>query len=161
MLYLDYGKQPGTWTPNMYGGNENLDAIEFLKTMNKYIAKRGDGCFTIAEESSGWFELLRQIMMTLLCLLISRITAGLRIFLNSWELTAVQKGEYDKLTYGMLYNYGEDFMLSLNHDDFRRKHLWIWCQAVMRRHICQISRLHLDSCMHIREARCLQQTDGT
>ena len=34
MLYLDYGKQPGTWTPNMYGGNENLDAIEFLKTMN-------------------------------------------------------------------------------------------------------------------------------
>ena len=38
-----------------------------------------------------------------------------------------------------------------------RKHLWIWCQAVMRRHICQISRLHLDSCMHIREARCLQQ----
>ena len=39
----------------MYGGNENLDAIEFLKTMNKCIAKRGDGCFTIAEESSGWF----------------------------------------------------------------------------------------------------------
>ena len=55
MLYLDYGKKDGEWVANIYGGNENLDAIEFLKTMNKYIAKRGDGCFTIAEESSGWF----------------------------------------------------------------------------------------------------------
>ena len=50
MLYLDYGKNPGEWTPNMYGGNENLDAIEFIKQMNEYVHKRNDGVITIADE---------------------------------------------------------------------------------------------------------------
>lgn len=56
MLYLDYGKNPGEWTPNMYGGNENLDAIEFIKQMNEYVHKRNDGVITIADEKSLWSD---------------------------------------------------------------------------------------------------------
>ena len=122
MLYLDYGKQPGTWTPNIYGGIENLDAIEFIKTMNKCIAKRKDGCFTIAEESSGWFGVTAADNDDPLGFSYKQNNCWTKDFLEFMGTDPLfRKGEYDKLTYGMLYNYGEDFILSLNHDDFREK----------------------------------------
>lgn len=54
MLYLDYGKQDGQWLPNKYGGNENLDAVWFFKHLNSIIHGRGDGSMIIAEESTAW-----------------------------------------------------------------------------------------------------------
>lgn len=54
MLYLDYGKQDGEWVANMYGGNENLEAIAFLQHINDCIHKEKSGVMTIAEESTAW-----------------------------------------------------------------------------------------------------------
>ncbi len=54
MLYLDYSKQPGDWVPNQFGGNENLEAIAFLKTFNEVVHQYHPGVLTIAEESTSW-----------------------------------------------------------------------------------------------------------
>ena len=54
MLYLDYGKQDGEWLPNIYGGNENLEAIELLKKLSGVFHERKDGALLIAEESTAW-----------------------------------------------------------------------------------------------------------
>ena len=54
MLYLDYGKNDGEWVPNLYGGNENLEAMEFLKHLNSVFEGRKDGTVIVAEESTAW-----------------------------------------------------------------------------------------------------------
>jgi 1,4-alpha-glucan branching enzyme len=54
MLYLDYSRGPGEWAPNRYGGRENLEAVDFVKTLNAAIAEEQPGCFTAAEESTAW-----------------------------------------------------------------------------------------------------------
>lgn len=54
MLYLDYGRDFGNWLPNMYGGNENLDAIDMLKQLNTVMKERYPSCIMIAEESTAW-----------------------------------------------------------------------------------------------------------
>lgn len=120
MLYLDYGKEPSTWQPNIYGGNENLDAIDFLKQMNKAVAARGNGAITIAEESSGWFGVTAADNNDSLGFTYKQNncwTGDFFGFINKDPL--FRKGEYDRLTYGMLYNYGEDFLLSFDHDCFK------------------------------------------
>lgn len=57
MLYLDYGRNPGEWTPNIYGTNENLDALEFLKHLNSVIKERNPGLLLVAQENGLWPEL--------------------------------------------------------------------------------------------------------
>lgn len=118
MLYLDYGKNPGEWTPNMYGGNENLDAIEFIKQMNEYVHKRNDGVITIADEKSLWSDVTRNND--------NEDSLGFDYKLNDgfneefFEFVKqdplFRKGMYNRVTYEMLYHYKEHFITNLTYE---------------------------------------------
>lgn len=119
MLYLDYGKNPSTWEPNIYGGNENLEAIEFLKEVNALIEKRADGVISIAEESSGWGGVTKANDGNSLGFDYKLNNGWKKDFLEFISTDPLfRKGEYDKLTYGMLYNYSENYILPLTFDNF-------------------------------------------
>lgn len=116
MLYLDYGKEPGSWIPNMYGGNENLAAIEFIKNLNKMAAK--ENVITIAEESSGWIGITKDF---------DGDNLGFDYVLNkNWTNDYLEfmeqdplfrKGLYDNLILPMVYNYNERFIQKFSADD--------------------------------------------
>ena len=117
MLYLDYGKEPGQWIPNIYGGNENLDAVDFLKRLTTCFGRRGDGAILIAEESAAW----------------PRVTGDeddalgfdykwnngwLNDFLNYMRCDPYFRHQrYGELTFSMLYAYSEAFILALPHHE--------------------------------------------
>jgi len=118
MLYLDYSRGPGEWIPNRYGGRENLEAIEFLKEMNAVVHRRFPGVLTIAEESTAWPG-------------VSRPTAeGGLGFSAKWNMGFMhdmlayfhedpihRKFHHDKLTFGLLYAFNENFVLPFSHDE--------------------------------------------
>lgn len=116
VLYLDYGKHAGEWIPNIYGGNENLAAIEFIKGLRKLISKHGGRPLLVAEESSAWPMVTGDITADGL---------GFDYKLNDgWKKEVIpflkmdplfRKGIYDKLTYSMLYQYTEDFILDYSY----------------------------------------------
>ena len=116
MLYLDYGKRPGEWTPNMYGGNENLDAIEFIKQMNAYIHSKNRNIISIADETSRWPGVTDTNNETLGFdyKLNDGLAEEFREFIKQDPL--FRKGVYNKLTYEMFYHYKERFMTSVSYD---------------------------------------------
>lgn len=117
MLYLDYGKQPSTWQPNIYGGNENLEAIEFIKDVNSLISKRKDGVISIAEESSSWPNVTKVNVGDNLGFDLKLNNCFKKDFIDFISTDPLfRKGEYEKLTYGMLYNYSEDFVVGITYD---------------------------------------------
>jgi 1,4-alpha-glucan branching enzyme len=116
LLYLDYGRNPGEWIPNIYGGNENLDAVAFLKELRKQLDKEQKYTLLIAEDSSAWPMVTGKEEQSL----------GIDFKWNySWRKDFMEflgqdplfrKGIYGKLTENMLYNYSENFMLEFSHD---------------------------------------------
>ncbi|MFF7890142.1 1,4-alpha-glucan branching enzyme [Streptomyces sp. NPDC020794] len=118
MLYLDYSREPGQWTPNEYGGRENLDAVAFLQEMNATVYRRAPGVMTIAEESTAWDGVTR-----------STSDGGLGFGLKwnmGWMHDSLEyiahdpvhrKYHHNEMTFSMVYAYSENYVLPISHDE--------------------------------------------
>ncbi len=118
MLYLDYSREPGEWVPNVHGGRENLEAIEFLRKMNILVYGDQPGAMTIAEESTAWPMVSRPVY-------VGGLGFGFKWNMG-WmhdTLRYIGKGpihrryHHDDLTFGLLYAFHENFVLPLSHDE--------------------------------------------
>ncbi len=118
MLYLDFGKEPGQWLPNQYGGRENLDAINFLRRMNETVSRECPGAVTIAEESTAFPAVTHPA---------SEGGLGFGFKWNmGWMndiLSYIQKDpiyrryHHNQVTFSMMYAYSENYVLSFSHDE--------------------------------------------
>jgi 1,4-alpha-glucan branching enzyme len=118
MLYLDYSRAADQWIPNEYGGRENLEAITFLKRMNELVHGEHPGAFTVAEESTAWPG-------------VSKPTGeGGLGFSYKWNMGWMhdtlsymaedpmhRRHHHDKMTFGLVYAFSENFVLPLSHDE--------------------------------------------
>jgi 1,4-alpha-glucan branching enzyme len=118
MLYLDYSRKAGEWIPNPHGGNENIEAIAFLRRMNELAYGQHPGIMTVAEESTAWAGVSRPTW-----------TGGLG-FGFKWNMgwmhdtldfmsqePIYRRWQHHKMTFGLLYAFSENFVLPLSHDE--------------------------------------------
>lgn len=118
MLYLDYGRQGGNAPRNMYGGNENLEAVEFLKHLNSQFRIAFPGTLLIAEESTAWENVTLPVEEGGLGFDLKWNMGWMNDFLSYMQTDPFfRKQNYRSLTFSMLYNYSEDFQLVLSHDE--------------------------------------------
>ena len=127
LLRLDFCKEEGQWLPNVYGGSENLEAIEFLKHMNSVIAEREPGALMIAEDSTAWPGVTKKVDEGGLGFSLKWNMGWMNDFLSYIKLDPIyRKYHQNKLTFGMAYHYAENFVLVLSHDEV----VSYWCRAL-------------------------------
>ena len=118
MLYLDYSRKAGEWLPNKFGGRENLDVIEFLKQLNLMVGEDFTGVLTIAEESTAWPMVSRPVYLGGLGFSMKWNMGWMNDTLAYIENDPVHRRyHHDKLTFGQLYAYSENFVLPFSHDE--------------------------------------------
>ena len=118
MLYLDYSRKHGEWLPNKFGGRENLDAIEFLKQLNVMVHEDFPGALTIAEESTAWPMISRPVYLGGLGFSMKWNMGWMNDTLSYIESDPIHRRyHHDKLTFGQLYAYSENFVLPFSHDE--------------------------------------------
>jgi 1,4-alpha-glucan branching enzyme len=117
MLYLDYARQPGEWIPNMYGGNENLEAVDFLRRFNE-LAHQVPGAVTIAEESTAFTGVSRPVYLNGLGFTMKWNMGWMHDMLDYFEKDPVhRKFHHHNITFSMLYAFTENFVLPISHDE--------------------------------------------
>ena len=118
MLYLDYGKQDGQWVANIYGGNENLEAMELLKHLNSVMKKRNPGVLMIAEESTAWPKITSKVEEDGLGFDLKWNMGFMNDFLSYIGYDPYFRAHHhNELTFSMVYAYSENFMLVFSHDE--------------------------------------------
>jgi 1,4-alpha-glucan branching enzyme len=118
MLYLDYSREQGEWVPNQYGGRENLEALGFLRQLTETIAHDQPGCFTVAEESTAWPGVTRPVSEGGLGFTFKWNMGWMHDTLSYFSLDPVYRSHHhDQLTFAMMYEYSERFIMPLSHDE--------------------------------------------
>jgi 1,4-alpha-glucan branching enzyme len=117
MLYLDYSRQPGEWIPNQFGGNENLDAIRFLRIFNEQ-AHKVQGAVTIAEESTAFPGVSKPTYLNGLGFTMKWNMGWMHDMLHYFSEDPVyRKFHHNNITFSMLYAFTENFVLPVSHDE--------------------------------------------
>lgn len=118
MLYLDYSRKNGEWIPNIYGGNENLEAISFLRKMNELAYGQVKGAITVAEESTAWPMVSRPTSMGGLGFGYKWNMGWMNDTLSYISKDPIhRKYHHGMLTFGLLYAFNENFILPISHDE--------------------------------------------
>ncbi|MBF0624518.1 MAG: 1,4-alpha-glucan branching protein GlgB [Magnetococcales bacterium] len=118
MLYHDYARKDGEWLPNEYGGKENLEAVAFLRLLNQQVRERGAGAITIAEESTAWGGVSRPVEEGGLGFWFKWNMGWMNDTLKYMKEDPIHRRyHHNKLSFGMLYAFHENFILPLSHDE--------------------------------------------
>ncbi len=118
MLYLDYSREHGQWMPNIYGGHEHLEAIDFIKELNATVHQQFSGIITLAEESTDWPMVSRPVDVGGLGFSIKWNMGWMHDTLSYMQTDPVYRGFHqNQLTFSQLYAYSENFILPLSHDE--------------------------------------------
>ena len=118
MLYLDYSRKEGEWIPNQYGGREDLEAVEFLKMLNATVGETHPGCFTVAEESTSWPRVTGPVSEGGLGFTFKWNMGWMHDTLRYFALDPIHRRfHHELLTFGMMYEYSEHFIMPLSHDE--------------------------------------------
>ncbi len=117
MLYLDYSRKPGEWIPNRYGGNENLEAIDFLRRFNE-LAHAVPGAITIAEESTAFSGVSRPVYLNGLGFTMKWNMGWMHDMLDYFSKESIfRKYHHNNITFSLLYAFTENFVLPISHDE--------------------------------------------
>ncbi len=118
MLYLDYSREDGEWEPNEFGGNENLDAVQFIKEFNQAVFSAFDGIQTIAEESTAYTGVTKPVSLGGLGFGMKWMMGWMHDTLDYFSKDSIyRKYHQNEITFSLAYVFTENFMLPLSHDE--------------------------------------------